>query len=155
MAARAGDDNDVAFSLYVTDSVKTINKKNEDWQTALHIAAECCSPQLVRLLISRGVDGSLSDIWGKTPLHIAAMRGRADVIEELSSTLRRHELKHPRFKVPYKSLPQDNKDTLNHDGRTPIHLACQNGHADCILALIKFSKVDMDYRVRIHFQFIR
>lgn len=147
LAARAADERAVAFGLYVADSVKTLNTKNADWQTVLHVAAECCSPKLVRLLISRGADGAISDIWGNTPLHIAARFGRADVIKELTTTLERHELKHPRFKVPYKSLPQDNKDMLNHDGKTPIHLATEAGHVACVRALAKHGKVDMDYRV--------
>lgn len=38
-------------------------------QTVLHIAAEKCSAHLCRLLITRGCDGAIADVWGKYCLH--------------------------------------------------------------------------------------
>lgn len=84
-------------------------------------------------------------IVGNTPLHIASRLGRADVIQKLTTSIERSEMGQPRYKVPYKSLPQDNKDQMNNDGRAPIHLAAQGGHADACRALGE-AKVDLDQR---------
>ena len=90
-------------------------------------------------------------VTGDTPLHIAARCGRADVVKALSTTLSKPEVHHPYFRVPYKSLPQDNVQSYNHDGRTPIHLAVQETgspeHRETIKALVRYSRADIDYRV--------
>ena len=93
----------------------------------------------------------MANVAGDTPLHIAARCGRGDVIKALSTTLTKPEVHHPYFRVPYKSLPQDNVQSYNHDGRTPIHLAAQEAnsakHREAIQSLVKYSRADIDYRV--------
>lgn len=88
---------------------------------------------------------------GDSPLHIAAQHGRADVVTALTLPLTKAEVKHPFFKCPFKSLPQDNVNTLNHDGRAPIHLAAENAnsiiHRETIAALHLHAKCDMNIRV--------
>ena len=64
-AARDGDERVVAFALYTAKSHKQLNTMNIDRQTVLHIAAEKCSAHLCRLLITRGCDGAIADVWGK------------------------------------------------------------------------------------------
>lgn len=90
-------------------------------------------------------------VIGDTPLHIAAARGKADVIQALTTTLTKPEVKHPYYRVPYKSLPQDNVQSCNHDGRAPVHLAAQVAHSqphlEALVALAKYARADMDYRV--------
>ena len=51
------------------------------------------------------------------------------MIKALSTSLTKTEVYHPYFRVPYKSLPQDNVQSYNHDGRTPIHLATQTANS--------------------------
>ena len=88
---------------------------------------------------------------GDTPLHIAARCGRADVVKALTTSLTKPEVYHPYFRVPYKSLPQDNVQSYNHDGRTPVHLAVQEAnspnHLETLRALVRYSRADIDYRV--------
>ena len=114
-AARDGDENVVALAVLIAKNHKVLNTKNNLRQTILHMTAETCSAKLSRLIINCGADGSIPDVWGDTPLHIAASKGRADVITALTLPLTRMEVKHPHFKCPYTSLPQDNVYTLNHD----------------------------------------
>ena len=90
-------------------------------------------------------------ILGDTPLHIACKAGRADVVTALTLPLTKPEVKHPYFKCPYKSLPQDNVNNLNHDGRAPLHLAAEHAHSkhhqEAIAALHMYAHCDMDIRV--------
>lgn len=130
--------------------VHQLNTKNADQQTVLHVTAEHGSYALNRLIITRGADGAITDLWGNTALHIAAKFGKAENIKALTTSLTKEEMKHPMFKVPYKSLPQDNKDQFNHDGRTPLHLATMAKSVDCINRLAD-AKCDMDKRVSYHY----
>ena len=65
-AARDGDERVVAFGLYIAKSHKQLNTMNRDRQTVLHIAAEKCTAELCRLLITRGCDGAIADVWGES-----------------------------------------------------------------------------------------
>ena len=92
---------------------------------------------------------------GDSQLHIASYASQADVITTLTLPLTKPEAQHPYFKCPYKSLPQDNVKSLNHDGRSPLHLAAENAHSvqhqEAIAALHVYAQCNMDYRVRIYF----
>ena len=149
-AAIDKDNNVVAFALYIAQSHFQLNTMNKERQTVLHFAALGCSAKLCRLLITRGSDGAIADIWGDTALHIAAREGRASVIKALCTTLTKPEVRHPFFRVPYKSLPQDNVQSFNHDGVTPIHLAASTlfseAHRNALRALVRHARADIDYR---------
>ncbi|KAF6023026.1 cact [Bugula neritina] len=149
-AAYDRDERAVALAVFVAKNHRQLNTANNNRQTLLHIAAEYCSAQLVRLIITRGADGALPDAWGNTPLHIAALHGRASVIKALTTTLTKAEVRHPYFRVPYKSLPQDNVQSYNHDGRTPVHLAAQVSHSpkhrQALEMLKNKARADIDYR---------
>ena len=87
---------------------------------------------------------------GDTPLHIAARLGRADVVRALTSRLTKPEVRHPYYIVPYKSLPQDNVQSYNHDGRTPVHLAAETPNSPKhrkVLEVLADVRADIDYRV--------
>lgn len=88
---------------------------------------------------------------GDTPLHIAARLGRAKVIHALTTSLTRAEVKHPYFRVPYKSLPQDNVQSYNHDGRSVVHLIVETAHSskhrEALKVLKKNTRADLDMRV--------
>ena len=149
-AARDGDENVVALAVLIAQNHKVLNTKNALHQTLLHITSKFGSAKLNRLIITRGADGSIPDVWGDTPLHIAATMGPAYVITAITLPLTKLEVKHPYYKCPYKSLPQDNVNSLNHDGRAPIHLAAEVAdslpHREAIAALHLYAKCNMDYR---------
>lgn len=65
------------------------------------------------------------DRRGRTPMHLAAARGRTDVLEFLWS----------------KAADLDAEDE---DGRTPLHLAAANGHVECVRLLVDRGGVFLD-----------
>ena len=71
------------------------------------------------------------DKRGRTPMHLAAARGRKAVLEFLWS----------------KAADMDTEDD---DGRTPLHLAAANGHVDCVRLLVDKGEAFMDGTEGIH-----
>lgn len=87
--------------------------------TALHVAADCSSSALARLLLGRGAAVNAREAWEETPLHFAARSGSTCVCEVLLS--RGAEL-----------------DAPNSDGASPLLLAARAGHEDvCEFLLTK------------------
>lgn len=64
-AARDQDIPAVLFALYMAPDAKTLDTKNLDRHTVLHVAAELLPPQVTRLLICKGADGAITDLWGE------------------------------------------------------------------------------------------
>ena len=52
----------------------------KDGDAALHLALKGCNPGAAELLLERGADVTAEDKGGKTALHIAAERGRSDLV---------------------------------------------------------------------------
>jgi hypothetical protein len=71
---------------------------------------------------------SIRDAKGRTPMHLAAARGRTEVLDFLWS----------------KAADMDVEDER---GWTPLHLAAANGHATCVLLLIDKGGVCIDSSV--------
>jgi hypothetical protein len=65
-AARDGDENVVAIAILIAKHHKILNTMNTSRQTLLHLTAENenCSAKLSRLIITRGADGAIPDVWG-------------------------------------------------------------------------------------------
>ena len=65
-AARDGDENIVALAVLVAPHHKQLNQMNDLRQTLLHITTGTmeCSAKLSRLIITRGADGAIPDVWG-------------------------------------------------------------------------------------------
>jgi len=94
--------------------------------TPLHeaVGSEAAVPEVIRTMVDvivkannwslvDAVDGS-----GNTALHVAARRGRPDVIPELAAL---------------------NASTKNRDGDTPFHVAARAGHPYCFEAMLQVS----------------
>ena len=83
--------------------------------TALHMAVgriECCF-LCVKALIDNGATVDVTDTQGRTPLHIAIMRGHFRLIRLLATSPESFHFK-------------------DNDGCTPLHYACKNSHLECI-----------------------
>lgn len=87
--------------------------------TALHIAAQCGSSAMAKILIEHGAKVNAREAWEETPLHIAAREGSAEVCELL--------LDHGA-----------DIDPVNANGRTPLVTAAHAGkEAVCEMLLAK------------------
>ena len=64
----AASEGNVAYLERVTDHT-LLNGADYDGRTALHLACAEGHPEVVRLLVSRGVPTDTKDRWGNTPLH--------------------------------------------------------------------------------------
>ena len=87
--------------------------------TALHIAVNRnnCQISTVKALIDNGAVLNVTDSHGRTPLHIASIRGHHSVMKLLAPTPRY-------FRIRDKS------------GCTPLYYACKNSHLECISEII-------------------
>ncbi|XP_029653038.1 E3 ubiquitin-protein ligase MIB2-like isoform X2 [Octopus sinensis] len=98
--------------------------------TALHYAVEKRQRDAVASMISWGVDVNKRDIFGDTPLHLAA-RKRDEWKDGVSALL-----------TPGKSRLQINQK--NNIGRTPLHLACSWGRTDTVRLFLSHTEIDVN-----------
>ncbi|APR98552.1 ankyrin repeat domain-containing protein [Wolbachia endosymbiont of Folsomia candida] len=81
-----------------------INKKNEDGNTILHLAAQFSSYKTVKLLIEKGANVDIENNEGEVPLHRAALARKARNVKAIIEA-------------------EADVDCTNYNGSTPLHLA--------------------------------
>ena len=79
-AAAGGDMNALAAQL----ESNSINTRNKDGKTALHIACEAGQLDIVDFLLDAGADRSILDDDGRTALNYAKLSGNTEIIKLLS-----------------------------------------------------------------------
>ena len=80
---------------------------------------------VVRVLLNvPGIDASVRDKYGMTPLHHAALNGRHEVVSALID------------------LPGVNVNAIDHNGSTPLHRAADGGHPGAVRALLRARDID-------------
>ncbi|KAJ3763058.1 ankyrin repeat-containing domain protein [Lentinula raphanica] len=82
--AIAGDLNKLE-TLVSLDPDVDLNALDEFGYTSLHLACDRGSVDIVRFLVSKGVDTSIKDPDGMTPLELAQTAGHAEIVQLLSS----------------------------------------------------------------------
>lgn len=98
---------------------RDINASNKtDKKTILHLASFWGKTDVVKLLVDRGADLTLQDLWGQTPLFFACANGHADIVK---------------FLLQHKADPA----IAAHNRQTPLFVACGNGHSDIVELLLK------------------
>ena len=106
---------------HVNSAFSFISCKSSDkyilWKgiTALHMAVgrmDCCF-LCVKALIDNGATVDVRDTQGRTPLHIASIRGHFRLIRLLAPSPESFHFK-------------------DNDGSTPLYYACKNSHLECI-----------------------
>lgn len=95
-----------------------INARNENGETALHVAAGNNHADMVMLLLQKGADVNACDNLGNTPLHKAAKYpnleyGKRQVIIQLD-------------------IARAKKNAKNNNGETPLHVAAAAGSLEAV-----------------------
>lgn len=87
------------------------------------IIRSSCSAELVRFVRSKGCDPKVFDHRGDNAFHVAAMRGRCDVIDALFSEISAADRAHPTYLVTAESVNNsvDLNKCYNACGILPIH----------------------------------
>ena len=101
--------------------VKTVFKQDDDGDTLLHIAVTLLSLKLAFYIIDKTPCFSWLNIQNKlfqTPLHLAVLTDQTRLVR--------------RFVVGGADL-----ESRDHDGNTPVHLACRRNRLDCLRALLQ------------------
>ena len=112
--ASARGHNEIAQLLLQAKA--TVSAATSDGTTALHVASQKGDAALAKTLIEANASvNSITKGERKTPLHLAAAEGRADLVALLASSGAR-------------------VDAKAEDGATPLHLACGRPAAECALA---------------------
>jgi len=150
VAARNGADDLVAYLMQKGANPFEVDDSGD---SALHWAAYQGSVSIVALMsysIMRANDGFVPsswnseqpivslqdfvdarDLYGQTPLHLASIRGKAEVVQYLL-----HDLGSLSFDV------KDNK------GKTPLDLATKKGHKGCIIVLETYREMKRREQIR-------
>lgn len=95
-----------------------LHSRSVNLRSTLHYAAQGPSLDAVKYLINKNVKVDSTDIYGQTPLHIAALFGRASIVEYL---------------VKETNLPVS---AIDNNCRTALHLAAQSGHKESVQILL-------------------
>ena len=104
---------------FVPSNPSNSNVHYYEGSTALHMAIDGWRDNqlCVQALVDNGAALDVRDVHGRTPLHIASIRGH-------------HQL----FKLLAPS--QESFQFKDNDGCTPIYYACKNSHLECIRKII-------------------
>ncbi|XP_063548484.1 tyrosine-protein kinase Shark [Cydia strobilella] len=117
-ATEAGDYNIVSQMLAV--GYHSRDAKNQDGQTAVHIAAKAGRDKILEKLIESGATVNVRDSFGYTPLHYTCQNNLPSTAELLiTKGNANYQMRH----AP--------------TGKVPLHDAAQRGHIDCIKVLLK------------------
>lgn len=128
-----------------------INAQDADGDTLLHYAV-CRDIKIVELLIKNNAKINPKNIWGETPLHVAAERGDIHMMKYLLShkadieardnngyTPLRHALfgRNPEKSVAFLLDSGANPTDPDNEGNTTLHCATQSNEDETVRLLIK------------------
>ena len=106
---------------------QNINAVAGTWGTALVVACDTGSLDIVRLLTSQpGIDVNLPNTHGDSPFLVACDTGRLGIVQYL-------------LELPGVDVNQPNAS----NGATPLHCACGSGHLGVVDLLLKHPRVDV------------
>lgn len=103
--------------------------------TALHVAAYNNHQNATKYLLDKGADGTVPNNQGRMPLHQASFQGHSDIVKLLVK----------------QCSTAINAPTAEADGQwTPLHLATEKAHIECIEALVQ-SGARLEAKAKRHF----
>ncbi|XP_054603651.1 NF-kappa-B inhibitor zeta isoform X3 [Nothobranchius furzeri] len=94
----------------------SLNTKEHNGQTALHIATTTNQHLIVSDLLSHGSQINIRDLWGRSPLHVCAEKGHISSLQSIYRTLTGSGL-------------SADVEMFNYDGLTPLHVAVLSHNA--------------------------
>mmetsp|Transcript_14887 Transcript_14887/g.32095 ORF Transcript_14887/g.32095 Transcript_14887/m.32095 type:complete len:562 (+) Transcript_14887:172-1857(+) len=111
----------VEVSTHSRNHASDCNKRNAMGQSALSISSASCFLEGMKLLIEKGADVNLQDMYGRCPLHLACENKKSDVHHHC-----------------VKFLLEKGADANTQDmyGRCPLHIAAREGCERCIQLLL-------------------
>ncbi|XP_050355250.1 uncharacterized protein LOC126776671 [Nymphalis io] len=126
LAAFKGDSSIVAMLLAHNNPPVNVNHVTLENETALLLAAQFGSVDVVAQLIARGADVSIRNMKDESALDLAAQYGRLPTVKHLIKY-------HPMLVHPYK-FPNWRVRKFS---STPLHRASMNGHIEVVQVLLE------------------
>lgn len=111
------------------NSIKN-GETNGRLESLLHIAAKEGYLEFAKFLLEKGADIYALETNDKTPLHLAAQKGRLNLVK---------------YFVNDREVHLDLKDKY---GKIPLHLAAENGHLDVVEYFVEDKGVKLDVKDR-------
>ncbi|CAJ1964795.1 unnamed protein product [Cylindrotheca closterium] len=147
-AASEGNVEEVKRLLAHSTSVLSINEGDYDKRTALHLAADYGHEEVIQLLCEAGADANVVDRWGNRPLDdairgrhsdcvhllkkLGAQRGLKPTVSDLIAASAKGATDEVRIILEEGDADMNGCD---YDGRTSLHLASCEGHAQVVEVL--------------------
>ncbi|KAL5506185.1 hypothetical protein EMCRGX_G007779 [Ephydatia muelleri] len=112
----------------VTDDLQSINKRDYQYHTSLHVSVLHNLPDNIKMLLEAKADISVSDQDGRTALHYAVSQNYLSCVQVIIET-----------------DPNDINlvDTV---GWSALHLACQAGFFECVKCLVSCPNCDYNLK---------
>eukprot|EP00347_Sterkiella_histriomuscorum_P022218 403331255 len=118
------EDSNTLLTLYQSQQVSPNGSINDFQMTALHLICslsyEITGDNLIQVCLESGADPNIQDIYGRSPLHLAAASGNFQAIQQLMKL------------SPIKL----NLDLQTIGGETPAYKAAQFCKSECLQLLL-------------------
>lgn len=153
---RAVHSGDLFELLQILDDSPNINLDALDnqHQSALFLAARFGRNRILDILLERGANPTLRDLYEQTPLHIAASKNDVQIVKRLLETVEKVDVLDLYERTPlFCAAESGNEDVLrlllsfganpnmvNKEGISPLWIATKNENEACIEALLLESR---------------